>query len=264
MPEKHWRWNVNHAWESFSAMVEEAFYASQAPHTFERAKRIKSLLDFAGICLESFMNELMRKAMKGSGKSEKEIRTKLKSAGLATKIENWPHEVCSSPLAVTGRVLNEQRTLRNRLIQPTEDDHSVYLALEQTNPTEVVDAVATMLVSICEARPCFYPYWLLGWNFVGFNHDPAHPFLSDSSQFVHALARMGFLPISSAFAVDESQEWQRSRMTSLVGYLGLKAQLDALPYDIEPWFEVIPGLGAPPRLCRRWWQRDFILSTVPK
>jgi hypothetical protein len=149
MPEEHWRWNVNHAWESFSSVVEEAFHASRARLGFERGKRIKSLLNFAGISVESFLNELMRKTMEGAGKSENKIRKKLKGAGLPTKVANWPEEICSHPVAEQARTFNEQRELRNRLTHPTEDDHSVYLALEETNPAEVVDAVATMLVGIC-------------------------------------------------------------------------------------------------------------------
>ena len=57
----------------FSSVVEEAFYASRARHGFERGKRIKSLLNFAGISVESFLNELMRKTMEGAGKSENEM-----------------------------------------------------------------------------------------------------------------------------------------------------------------------------------------------
>jgi hypothetical protein len=244
-------------------MVEAAFYARQAPHSFERTQRMKALLDSGGMCLESFMNELMRKTMEDSGKSEKDIRHKLKSSNLPTKIEKWPQEVCSKAITSMNRSLDQHRALRNRLVHPKEDDHSIYLDLQHTKPDEIVDEIATFIVSICEAKPCIYPYWALGWNFVGFNRDPAHPVLLDSFQFVHAMARMKFLPVSSAFAADESEAWQYSMMANLSGFSVLKAQLDAISYDIEPWFELIPGLGAPPRLCRRWWQREFILSTVP-
>jgi hypothetical protein len=268
--QEHWRWNVNHAWENFSCMVEEAFHAGFSANTFERMKRMRSVLEFADVCLESFMNELMRGSMIEAGQSEKAIKDKLKSTGLPQKLNTWPSKLCAKPQVVadtiskTVPILEQQRKLRNRLTHPTEKDHSVYLQLEQTRASDVVDSVGITLVSICEAKPCVYPYWLLGWNFVGFNHDAAQPYLSDSSQFVHALARMGFLPIANAFLADESENWQRSHMTNRAGFLRLKAELDALSYDIEPWFESIPGLGAPPRLCRRWWDRNLVLSTIPE
>jgi hypothetical protein len=193
---------------------------------------------------------------------------KLKKAQLPEKLTSWVDELCKGQAPTNkhtsfiSALVGNQRQLRNRLVHPKEYDHSIYVELERTRPSDVATAVAMTIVTICERTQRMYPYWVLGWNFVGFNGDPAHPCLLDAAQFIHALARLHFLRVSEATGANV--QWQGVWLRGLAGFSELKAKLDNLHYDIEPWFEYLPGFGAPPRLCRRWWDRTFIMSTLPQ
>lgn len=269
MNEEHYRWNVDPVWENLSSAFEEAYRAIEAHNNFMRFNHIRSLLYFASVGFEAFFNKLMRKKMSDQGESERAIIEKLKSVGLGRKINQWPSELCLLPVDIEPDISNlfdlfqDYHNLRHSLTHPKDIDHSIYLKLECIDPTQVIRAVQETLLRVHEAVQQAYPYWLLGWNFVGFNRDEAHPFLSNAAQFRHSLARMGLIDPADAWYCERAERWQQEWMADRQGFARLTSLLNGYPDDIEPWSEIIPGLGSPPRLCRRWWDHDYIMSTVP-
>jgi hypothetical protein len=267
--EQQWRGNVDPAWESFPSLCESASLAVASRNEFDRNKNLKAALLFSSIALEAFLNRLMRTHLEARQTPEKEIVATLVGPSLTTKLKTWPAKWCALPPTSSDSdeliaSLDAYRALRNGITHPKERDHSIYATLERLDAKVLVTTVALTMVALCETRREQYPYWVLGWNFVGFNRDPAQPLLTDAAQFIHALARMGFLRPADALVVDTSRGWQNRWLSSRKGYSELAALLGAYSADIEPWFELIPGAGSPPRLCRRWWDRAFILSARPR
>lgn len=263
---QHWRWNIDPVWESFASLWESVRLAEASANEFDRNKNLKAALLFSSIALEAFLNRLMRKHLETRETPEKKILVTLGRPSLAAKLRDWPSQWSMAQPALSDadeliHAIDAYRALRNGITHPKERDHSIYATLERLDAKGLVSTVALTMVAICEARREQYPYWLLGWNFVGFNHDPAQPFSTDAAQFIHALARMGFLPPADALIVEASRAWQERWLKSREGYFELSSLLEAYRGDIEPSFEVIPGAGSPPRLCRRWWDRELILST---
>ena len=265
--EPYWTWNVDPAWEAFSSLVESVFLAERAPHEYDRTRHRKAALLHGSIAIEAFTNQQMRKHLEAAGLSEPEILKRLRKPSLAEKLRKWPEEIFGKPAELAEDslldLIEDHHELRHGIVHPKERDHSMYGKLEAVKLVSFLDSVALTLVCVLEAGLRQYPYWLLGWNFVGFNHDPAQPFLNNSAQFVHALARMGYVSRRNAFVADESESWQRRFLVGPESFRRLQAALRTYPHDIEPWFELVPGLGSPPRFTRRWWDREFILSTIP-
>jgi len=264
----HWRWNVDPVWESFSGMVEEAWHGENAQNDFARAKHLRSALSFASTSLEAFSNRCMREWLEQQNSPEEQIYGKLKKASLREKLNNWPAEFCGRrrdvdfPALKLFYVVADYHDLRNELIHPKDKDHSIYDRLDGLQAQELVNTVSQIIVSICEAQRTIYPYWILGWNFVGFNGDPSWPCVLPTSEFVHTMARMGFLKPEEAFDYEASIAWQTRYLGSRQGFYELRAALHDFPEDISPYVDF--GWGPVPRLCRHWWDRELILGSVPR
>lgn len=269
MTEQYYRWNVDPTWENISAAYEEAYHASRATNAFMRYRHFRALLAFASTGIEAFFNQLMRARMENDGAEENTIYKKLRNTKFHDKIRTWPSCLCQGTVELNADAVDlfdlfqRYYDLRCGLIHPKDPDHSVYLALEALKPEEILEAMRNTLLRVYEAIPQSWPYWLLGWNFVGFDRSDSHPYLSNVAQFRHSLARLGFIDPADAWGVDRADAWARKWMSDRKGFEAVKSMLDGYPQDIEPWFEVIPGMGSPPRLCRRWWDHEFIVSTVP-
>jgi hypothetical protein len=270
MSTEHWRWNVNAAWENFCAMCEEAHHGREARHEFDRYKHLRSCLIFGSMALEAFINEQMRQYLENVGTPEEQIYKCLRRPRLQSKINEWPAKFGNGVLQLDPghselfALFDDFYDLRNSLVHPKERDHSIHRRLDDLDPAGVVEAVRTTIVLIAVAIPKPFPYWALGWNFVGFNFDNTHPVLLDVAQFRHSFARLGLITPNTAWLYDEANRWTEENMKSANDFRCLKAQLDALPIDIEPWFELIPGMGSPPRLTKRWWDHELIASTIPR
>jgi hypothetical protein len=270
MSEGHYRWNVDPVWENLSSVFEESHHARQAPNDYMRYKHIRSLLSFASTGLEAFFNKLIRKRMGERGESKEKISDSLKKMSLRYKVNNWFSDEYQSVINIESDAYNlyilfeDYHKLRHGLTHPKDIDHSIYLDLDRIDAESVVRSVQMTLLRVHEIIQRPYPYWLLGWNFVGFNRDPAHPFLSNVAQFRHSLARMELINPADAWDYDRANEWEQRWMSDQEGFQRLSNLLGTYHEAIEPWIEFIPGLGSPPRLCRKWWDREYIISTTPR
>lgn len=269
MNAERWRWNVNAAWENFCAMFEDAHLALEARHEFDRYKNLRSCLNFSSIAIEAFINEQMRRYLESIGTPEEEIYKRLRRERLKNKINNWPAEFGTRSLELDPGhselfgLFDDLYDLRNALVHPKERDHTIYRRLDSLDPIELVEAVSTTIVWLAASIPIPFPYWTLGWNFVGFNFENTHPVLLDVAQFRHSLARFGLIGQNVAWLYEEANRWTEENMQSLADFQLLKSKLDSQTVDIEPWFELVPGMGSPPRLTRRWWDHKLIVSSTP-
>ena len=181
--------------------------------------------------LEAFLNQEMQKKMIAEGRQDNTIAKQLK-----TFLGN--------------------NDLRGETAHPQRRDHSFYKALYDMTPDHLRSSVAHYMISITQVLNRPFHYWLLGWNFVGFNFDEAAPCLLDNQQFLHSLRNCGLqVP---AWGYSESQKWERENMVTLENFERMIKLMDTLPFDIEPRQERFPQR---PRLCKRWWDKNLIRSS---
>ncbi len=252
-----WRWNVDDVWQSFSSMYQEMAFANEATNDIARYHHLSACLLFGGCAVESFLNANMRNHLKRSEESEKKILRRLRYTALREKMESWPSEICEIVLdRGTLEVLLGFLDLRNEVTHRKRIDHSLYKELDKTTPVNFVEVIQTSFVQLYHGRGVSFPYWLLGWNFVGFNHDQTHPVLINNQQFKHALTHMGFkVPAWEAGAADA---WEQQNMKGMDAFRRLKRNYYEKAPKIEPRNEEFPMA---PRLCKRWWDKELILGT---
>ncbi len=252
-----WRWNVDDVWQSFSSMFQEMFHANEATNDIVRYHHLTACLLFGGCSIESFMNASMRKYLKASDVPENEIFKRLRNTTLRKKIESWPAEAFGVSLERCDvDVLLDFLDLRNEVTHRKRLDHSLYKELDETPPTHFVEAVQKAFVLFYQGQGVTFPYWILGWNFVGMNGDDTHPCLINNQQFQHALNHMGFrIP---AWEYESARAWQEKNMRGIDAFIELKKYYYLNAPDIEPRDQRYPMA---PRLCKRWWDKKLILGT---
>lgn len=259
MPNDHevWRWNADPVWHYFCSTQYEAHQAKTANNNFMRYHHVRSCLFYAVCVVEALLNKEMRGHMEAQGAIEKDILKRLRFASLEEKRERWPSEICGKSVkfdAALIKLFETYQETRNEITHPKRRDHSIYVELDQADPDGLVDAIARAIVTLCEARGVPFPYWVLGWNYVGLNNNPAHPLQSNNlNGFVWSFRGMGY-------DVDVSDvDWESRHMTSIGGYEALREALARYPADIEPYWKDFP---LRPRLTRRWWDHEFIAATL--
>lgn len=251
-----WRWNVDDVWQSFSSMFQEMSFANQATNDITRYHHLSACLLFGGCAIESFSNASMRKHLKASEEPENKILKCLRYTTLREKIESWPSKIYGITLESSDiEVLFSFLDLRNEVTHRKRIDHSLYKELDETNPIHFVETIQKIFVLFYQGEGDSFPYWLLGWNFVGMNGDYTYPCLINNQQFKHALNHLGFrVP---AFEYDSARIWEEKNMRGLDAFQKLKKDFYLKSPDIEPKSESFPMA---PRLCKRWWDRQLILG----
>lgn len=249
-----WRWNVDDVWQSYSSMFQEACLTRHSKNDIERYHHLSASLLFGGCSLEAFFNAKMRAYCKFQDTEEHEILKRLRYTVLREKLEKWPLEFCGTAIpsedidCITGFL-----DLRNEVTHRKRKDHSLYKELDSANVDIFVRALQRVMVTVYSGLGEAFPYWLLGWNYVGMNFDETYPCLMSNQQFRFSLKRFGFdIPASD---YDAAKQWERVNMMTLSGFVSLQTTVYSRCADIEPRSVHSPGI---PRLCKRWWDRKFI------
>jgi len=251
-----WLWNVDDVWQSFSSMFQEMSFADNVTNDIALYHHLSACLLFGGCAIESFLNANMRIHLNKSEEPEKRILRRLRYTALRKKIESWPLEICGITVVEQDfETLFEFLDLRNEVTHRKRPDHSLYKELDETAAVNFVEAIQRTFVQFYHGQGSSFPYWLLGWNFVGMNDDETYPCLINNQQFKHALTHMGFrMP---AWEYDSAIEWEEENMKGIEAFLRLKKNYYQKAPDIEPKSERFPTA---PRLCKRWWDRKLILG----
>lgn len=259
---EHWRWNSNITWHYFSSMYYETHCAANANNDFTKYHHRRSALYYAVGTIESYLNSERRKFLEAANTDENKIQKELKDTRLPEKRKKWPEEMYGANFHLDDsitQIFEKYSKDRNEITHPKNRDHSIYAELDNMDDIALRESVAKSLVSLHSAKNTPFPYWALGWNYVGMNGNPAYPFEGNiHNGFLPSLQAMGYRVPSADYG--SANVWVETNMTSLVGYDNLKKILDNYPNDIEPYWDRFP---MKPRLCRRWWDHQFINSTIP-
>ncbi len=252
----HWRWFASPLWHHASAMYQESHLSSFALHEFGRYHHLRACIYFCTAALEAFWNEKMRAHLEKSGKTDEEIWSVLRKGRILDKIEKWPEiigaEIVSLPPYIMGHI-NYMLDVRNEITHPKNKDHSIYKDLDTINPFWCVKSAAEYMVVVHESLKEPYPYWLLGWNMVGLNHE-CQAFPPNAQTFLWSLKFMGFknIPAGDYYQV---KNWEQEHLMTLKAFQKLWKYLDVNAPDIEPRD---PNFPQKPRLTRRWWDVQLI------
>lgn len=245
-----WRWNVNPTWTSFSAMIQDGTMYYISDTQFEKNKLSKSCLYFGITSVESFLNQEIRDSMKENGASDNEI---LETVCGGRRRKKWLE---SSPI---GSIYRDDiykkfiyyKEIRNEVTHPTRKDQLINDYIEVIDTNEVIDVVKYILVKTCENQNKEFQYWMLGWNYIGYNFNDYELYLSNNlNGFFHSLMRMRLLGLEINYQMDFSKR----HMTGYSSFLNLQEKLSSYPFDIEA---VDPGVSRP-RLTRKWWDRKVL------
>lgn len=249
-----WRWNVDDIWQSYSSMYRERHSVDSATNDIERYHHLSASLLFGGCALESFLNTQMRVFLEHSGCDERKIFKALRHTPLRGKAREWASQIGSSDISDADiTVIFEFLELRNEVTHRKRRDHSLYKELDEAEVSVFLLAIRNAFLNIYTGLGHSYPYWLLGWNFVGMNNDETHPCLLNNAQFKHALRHMGFdVP---AFDYYAAEEWERKHMKTVEGFGRVVRQIYQVAPEIEPRSAIFPTA---PRLCKRWWDKALI------
>lgn len=252
-----WRWNVDDVWQSYSSMFQEASLTHQSMNEIERYHHLSASLLFGGCAVEAFLNAKMRAYFKRECVAEDQVLKRLRYTALREKLEKWPSEFCGTAIPESDvNCIVDFLDLRNEVTHRKRKDHSLYKELDEANIHIFVQALQRAMVTVYARGGESFPYWLLGWNYVGMNGDETHPCLLNNQQFKHSLNHFGFTV--PAWEHHAANEWERAHMTSLEGFVALQAQVYSRCPDIEPRSERFPQI---PRLCKRWWDRKVTQNT---
>jgi hypothetical protein len=261
MTNEHWRFNSNISWHYFCSAQYESVKAKDANNPFIKYHHLRSCIYFSIGCLEAFLNGLMREKLETEKIENDAIQKILRRDSLWEKIEEWPSELSGKPVKLPENIvstISKFRNVRNEITHAKRRDHSIYAELDTVNPDEIMDTLARTIVIVLSEMKRPFPYWVLGWNYVGMNGNPAHPFENNNlNGFVHSLRNMNI----SFNNYGSDLTWESRAMTSEHGYMELKDVLSKVTFDIEPFHPTFPSK---PRLTRRWWDVEFIKASVPK
>ena len=238
-------------------MCQEAYLAGKATNTFDRYHHASACLYFGVGAIEAFLNKKIRERFAGA-KSEEDLLKMLRVTALMKKVNEWPSVLCGVQISVPSELvaaLDDFRLLRGEVTHQKRRDHSLFSDLDVTKPQVLVDAVSRYQIVILEHLKQTFPYWLLGWNYVGLNNDPEAPCLLNNQQFRYSLCALGEKVPATDY--DAATEWECTHMTSWSGFLQLKATLDGKSVDIEPLNSRLP---MKPRLTRIWWDPSLRIS----
>lgn len=255
-----WRWNVGDVWQTFSSMFQEAVQSRTVRNDISRYHHLSAALLFGGCTLEAFLNSNMRTHAEGSSAKDEVIIKRLRYTSLGEKLKKWPSELVGSDIPLSYvKTITDFLDLRNEVTHRRRKDHSLYLELDEANIQTFVSAVQVAMVSMYAGLKKPFPYWLLGWNYVGFNGDISAPCLLNNQQFRHSLVRFGFDVPAWNYAA--AKRWEQTYMTSTSGFSTLQAQVYEKCSVIEPISQRAPHV---PRLCKRWWDSTLIQSIEAK
>lgn len=245
----HWRWNVNHAWENFSSLFQEAELSKIVDNEFQKNHHLKSVLYFGILAIESFVNEKIRISMTQQGETEQNIIKYLKNNSNSIQVKLKSKYLSNNTIEISEEVNNilftKYKTTRNELTHPKEKDHSIYQDLEflKYEVDKFVQAVAELIIHIQMARNEPFPYWLTGWNFINMNGNPNWPSLAHNFQFIQSLYHTSL--------VSNIEELEQSKLKTIDQYRKLKIILSTHRCQPEN-----PNYPRAPRLCKKWWDSE--------
>ena len=252
---RRWRWNVDPAWTHFSTMIQENHFFTESKTEFERHRASRACIYFGVAAVEAFHNQKLRLLMQGMGHDENAIieiiASPRKKNVKRTMLESSPFGSIFSDKEYEK--FREYKKIRNEITHPSRPDQLIFDYLEIVDTKELTAIVKYILVKTCELQDEEFKYWMLGWNYVGFNNCEIELSLNDNLQsFYWSLKYMNLV----GFTNFQQELFLKKCMIGHEAFAKLQAALDEYPFEIEPKHPVFSA----PRLTRCWWDHAILDS----
>lgn len=245
------RWNVDPAWTNFSAMIQDGYLFGQAKTEYERHKASKSCLYFGVAAVEAFFNQELREFMRKQGLPDEEILKVIAAPKIrygAIQDSSFG-DICKD---IKYKEFQFYKEIRNEVTHPSRKDQLIYDYLNVVIPLEFVRLVQYIFVKVCDMQNKEYQYWMLGWNYIGFNGNNKDLFLSNNlNGFYYSFLSMNIhgLDVSNQLSFEEDY------MKGYDSFTKTQLLLNSYPFDIEPRSKF-----SKPRLTRKWWEHGIELK----
>ena len=252
---RSWRWNVDPVWAHFSTMIQENHCFTESETEFERHRASKACIYFGVAAVEAFHNDKLRHLLQGMGHHEDDISEIVASP--RKRKEKWKLLESSSFGSIFSdkeyEKFREYKEIRNEITHPSRPDQLIFDYLEIVDTKKLTEIVKYILVKTCELQGDAFKYWMLGWNYIGFNKNEMEPtFAGNLQSFYWSLINMK-LP---GFVNFPQELFLKKCMTGHAAFMKLQAALDEYPFEIEPKHLVFSA----PRLTRCWWNHSILDS----
>ncbi len=248
---KAWRWNVDPTWGNFSAMIQDDFFARQANTIYDKHRLSKSCLYFAVATVEAFINKELYLFLASQKTEKKEILQILTNAKKRlAKLQ----ETSFSTLYHHKEYKRYEyyKEIRNEATHPVRQDQLIGDYLDIVDTGEIVKLVKYLLIKTCEMQDKVFPYWMLGWNYIGFNFNKMEPFLSNNlNGFYYSLIAMKI----EGFDCQYPMSFENKYMKKYEDFLKFEVALAEYPFEVEPASKIFPDK---PRLTRKWWDHSVL------
>lgn len=250
-----WRWNVDPAWTNFSAMIQDLSFFNKSRTEFERRRALETCLYFGVASVEAFINQELRSVMHKDGYDEDSIASMLSQSRKKTEKQNL---LKASPFSSIFddekyRIFGDYKKIRNEVTHSSRPDQLIYDYIERVKMAEFSDIVKYILVKVCELQGKEFKYWMLGWNYIGFNHSEVELSLGSNLQsFYWSLKQMHL----EGFNTVLQEDFLNQCMTGYSAFVAMQKKMDEYPFDIEPKNPIFSRH----RLTRYWWEHTVLDS----
>lgn len=239
-PQEHeYRWNVDTTWHLYSFMIQEYEQMKESETQFEIYHHKMASLYFGFGAIESFLNTetMIIRTKEGNNKKSKPCDELIK------ELSGWSIE---TSLFEKMKYLKE---IRNEITHSKRKDQLLYGYIDNYDIDELVNIVQDIIVTIKENQNKPFPYWLIGWNYIGFNFNGKELCLCNNlNSFYYSCINIGFSPMPP------QSMFEKKIMGSYESFLKLKYAFNSSNLIIEPKDPMFDA----PRLTRRWWDKDIL------
>lgn len=120
------------------------------------------------------------------------------------------------------KIYEYYKEIRTEVTHPERRDQLIYDYLTMLDPSEFVDCVQYIFVKSCEIQNKCFQYWMLGWNYVGYNFNVNEPYLSNNlNGFFWSINRLGVFRVP----MFEQMSFENRYMTGFESYKRLQKAL---------------------------------------
>ena len=250
-PQEHeYRWNVDTTWHLYSFMIQEYEQMKESETQFEIYHHKMASLYFGFGAIESFLNAEIRIVRTIQGVDDKDILIEIRDAKDKKRWGEWIKEISGGTIEeCLFEKMKYLKEIRNEITHSKRKDQLLYGFIDEYSIDEIIDIVQEIIVTIKERQNKPFPYWLIGWNYIGFNFNDKELCLSNNlNGFYYSCLNIGFSPMPP------QSMFEKKIMGSYESFLKLKSAFNSSNLIIEPKNPMFDT----PRLTRRWWDKDIL------
>jgi len=151
--DKIWRWNVNLAWELFSAGLYNYRLAIKESKQHKKHSFCKNSLFDIVTSVESHCNQIL-------AKEERWAESDLHKNGIADKLKALGVDYENSKYKDSKNIRN------NFLVHHKRNDQRYFEEINQFSVLNAIEAAQEVIAKISFNRNAIFPYWITGLNFI--------------------------------------------------------------------------------------------------